>query len=1017
MAARWTQTLRDRLAGLSLRAQLLAGFAVLMVLTLAADGVSVLSHRRAQGALDAYVHTDHRIAKLTGDARAGLLRARRNEKDFLLRVREYGFEEARSRYVTLLQAELAGVRGHMAQARRLGTDAAFAAGAAAVEEAALRYERGFLHVVELYGRLGRRDAGLEGEFRSDARAIETLLQDQPPGSLHAGLLTLRRVEKDYLLRGLPADAGAFQRHADRFEAAVRHSALSPAGQREVLALTRAYRQRFAQYVAVDEAIEDARQDYLAAVHTVEPLLDRLDLRTDAARVATQATLLDIGHTAQWSITAVAAASMLLGLAAVLYIGRNIDRALRACMDFAARLAAGDLGARLPAQPRTEFGVLAGWLNRMADALQKNQSRLAEQAAELGRLNRALRVLSQCNETLVRAGDEAALVQEICRHVVEIGGYRLAWVGQAQLDAGRTLQPVAAAGPGQDYVRQLSLSWGEDAQRHGIGGAAVHEGRVVVVGRIGADPLLAHWHAAAQAHGLASCIGLPLRSRDGVLGALCIYAGEADAFDEAEIKVLTELADDLGYGIANLREAQQRRRFQRQLEHQAAFDTLTGLPNRATLEARLHQSMADARRHGRRLALLSVDLDRFKLVNDTLGHGLGDQLIHGAARRLEAAVRDGDTVARLGSDEFMVLLKDVQCAAEAGGIAAALLQALAAPLLLDGRELRPSASIGVSLFPDDAAELPALLRNADTAMGHAKQLGGGRVHFFAPEMNASVAARFAMEADLRRALERGELLLHYQPQASLSDGRVIGAEALLRWRHPEQGMVSPAQFIPLAEETGLIEPMGEWVLREVCRQQRAWLDRGLDVPQVAVNLSARQFRHPDLVGLVAQALRDHALQPHRLGLEITESAAMHDVERAIATAAGLRALGVGLSLDDFGTGYSSLSHLKRFPVHHLKIDRSFVNDIGTDPDDAAICTAVIHLAHSLELRVIAEGVETEAQLQYLRRQGCDEVQGYLFSKPLAAADFEALLAAGRRLALPPAHPAPANEAKASATRVA
>jgi EAL domain-containing protein (putative c-di-GMP-specific phosphodiesterase class I) len=267
------------------------------------------------------------------------------------------------------------------------------------------------------------------------------------------------------------------------------------------------------------------------------------------------------------------------------------------------------------------------------------------------------------------------------------------------------------------------------------------------------------------------------------------------------------------------------------------------------------------------------------------------------------------------------------------------------------------------------------------------------------MNARVAASFAMEADLRRALERDELLVHFQPQVSLHSGEVIGAEALVRWRHPQQGLVSPAQFIPLAEETGLIEPLGEWMLRAVCRQQRAWLEQGLAVPPVAVNLSARQFHHPDLVGLVAQALSANRLQPQLLGLEITESAAMTDAASAIATMSDLRALGVGLSLDDFGTGYSSLSHLKRFPIEHLKIDRSFVNDITSDPDSAAICNAVIGLAHSLALRVIAEGVETPAQMHYLRRQGCDELQGYLFSRPLPAAEYERLLAERRRLVLP------------------
>jgi diguanylate cyclase (GGDEF)-like protein len=992
------QRLRHACGGWSLRARLIGAFVVLIVLTLVADGVSLLSHHRAQQALDAFLHGDNHIAGLTADARAALLRARRNEKDFMLRVQEFGFDEARSRYVTLLQTELAGVAAAMAEVRSLTRDPAVAAEAADVDGAARQYEKSFLLMVDLYGRLGRHDAGLEGQLGSSARALEELLGERAGAPL-ATLLRLRRAEQSFLLHHTPADAEQFRQLAAQFQAELLHEALPPARRAQLLQQADVYRRQFAEYVAVDDAMDDARERYLSAAHTVEPLLDRLALRADAAENGTHAMLDRIVHTTQWLVVGTGVVAMLLGLSVVLLLGRGLDRALRACMDFAGRVAAGDLGARLLPDPRTELGTLAGSLNRMADALQKAQACQAEQALELQRLNRALRVLTQCNETLVRADDETELVQLICRHVVDVGGYRLAWVGEPRHDPGRHIEPLALAGEGKDYVDALRLSWGDEAARHGIAGRAVRDARVVVVGDITADPALAPWRQAALQRGLASCIALPLRGRTGVLGVLCIYAQEVDAFDAAEIKVLTELSDDLAYGIASLREAQERRRVQRQLEHQAAFDALTGLANRVTLQARLHQSMADARRQGRRLAVMLVDLDRFKLVNDTLGHHSGDQLLCSMALRLQKAVRECDTVARLGSDEFVVLLKDLRSAAEAAGVASALLEVAATPQVLDGCELRPSASIGVSLYPDDAQDMAVLLRNADTAMSHAKSLGGGRFHFFAPDMNVRVAARFAMEADLRRALERGELLVHYQPQVCLRGGQVVGAEALVRWRHPRQGMVSPAEFIPLAEETGQIEALGEWVLREVCRQQREWLDRGLHVPQVAVNLSARQFRHPDLVGLVAQALRDNALQPQLLGLEITESAAMHDVESAIATVKRLRALGVGLSLDDFGTGYSSLSHLKRFPLDHLKIDRSFVSDITTDPDSAAICNAVVGLAHSLGLRVIAEGVETETQMQFLRRQRCDELQGFLFSRPLPAADFEQLLASGQRLALP------------------
>lgn len=678
--------------------------------------------------------------------------------------------------------------------------------------------------------------------------------------------------------------------------------------------------------------------------------------------------------------------------------RDLQHALRACMAFAGRVAEGDLAARLALAAGTEFELLAASLNRMADALQDGQARQAAQARELQRLNRVLRVLSQANAALVRAGSENELVQAICQHVVDIGGYRLAWVGQACADAGRSLKPVARAGVDGDYVNSLDLSWGDDTGRQGIGGRAVCESRVVVVKDIAAASALAPWRNEALARGLASCIALPLPARGAVLGALCIYAAEVDAFDEQEIRVLRELADDLAFGIASLRESEERKRFERELARQAAFDQLTGLANRFTLEARLQQSVADARRYGSKLALLHVDLDRFRLINDALGQAAGDQLLCAVATALGGSVREADTVARLGADEFAVLLKDVQTATDVASIVGKLTEAVGRSQRLDGLEVRPSASIGISLFPDDSEDIEIVRRQASAAMQHAKSQGGNRYRFFAPEMNVHVAARLSMESDLRRAIDDGQLLVHYQPQVSLHTGELTGAEALLRWRHPELGMVSPARFIPLAEDTGLIEPLGEWVLREVCRQLRAWLDEGLDVPPVAVNLSVRQFRQPTLVSQVEHALQANALSPRSLGLEITESAVMHDVEAAIATVCQLKALGVGLSLDDFGTGYSSLSYLKRFPIDHLKIDRSFVNDVTVNPDDAAICKAVIGLAHSLELHVIAEGVETEAQAQYLKQQQCDELQGYLFSKPLPANDFAHMVKSSRTLPL-------------------
>lgn len=423
-----------------------------------------------------------------------------------------------------------------------------------------------------------------------------------------------------------------------------------------------------------------------------------------------------------------------------------------------------------------------------------------------------------------------------------------------------------------------------------------------------------------------------------------------------------------------------------------------MANRALLLDRLEQSLVHAGRNERQVAVVLVDLDRFKAVNETHGHACGDRLLKEIGLRLVAVLREGDTVGRMAVDEFAVLLTDLASPEDAATLTHKLLQAIALPLTLEYGEVFMTASAGISLFPKDGAAALNLLQHAMSAMHSAKSLGGNTFHFYSPEMNQHVATRLALDGALRRSLEHGELRVHYQPVVDLMSGEVVSAEALVRWPHPEMGMVSPVDFIPLAEETGLIVPLGTWVLNHTCQQMRAWLDAGLPVPPVAVNLSARQFRQDNLVQVVQAALQASALEPAMLALEITESTIMVDIDKAVATLRQLKGLGVKLSLDDFGTGYSSLSYLKRFPTDRLKIDRSFVRDITSDADDAAICKAVISLAHTLKMKVIAEGVETEGQMNYLRGHFCDEMQGYYFSRPLAAADFAQLLADGKKLNL-------------------
>jgi diguanylate cyclase (GGDEF)-like protein len=436
---------------------------------------------------------------------------------------------------------------------------------------------------------------------------------------------------------------------------------------------------------------------------------------------------------------------------------------------------------------------------------------------------------------------------------------------------------------------------------------------------------------------------------------------------------------------------ERKRAEERARSLAYHDTLTGLPNRLVFQDRLALSIAQAHRRGRGLAVLFLDLDRFKVINDSLGHSVGDLLIREVGLRLRSCLREEDTVARLGGDEFTLMLPDISEAVDAVKVASKVLEVLRAPFQIDGHELFVTSSMGISLYPGDGRDPETLVKNADAAMYRAKEQGRDHYQLYTPALNDTALDRLALESSLRKALAQDELLLHYQPIFNVATSRVYGLEALLRWQHPERGLVSPGEFIPLAEVTGLILTMGPWVLRTACAQARAWQQRQPGL-RISVNLSARQFQEPGLIRHVTEALAETGLEPQCLQLEITESSAMHNAQSAIQTLRELKALGVGLSIDDFGTGYSSLSYLKRFPIDTLKIDQSFIRDISTDPEDAAIASAIIALAHMLKLEVVAEGVETRDQLEFLSRNGCDRTQGYLLSRPLPADRCLDLLAA-------------------------
>jgi diguanylate cyclase (GGDEF)-like protein/PAS domain S-box-containing protein len=443
----------------------------------------------------------------------------------------------------------------------------------------------------------------------------------------------------------------------------------------------------------------------------------------------------------------------------------------------------------------------------------------------------------------------------------------------------------------------------------------------------------------------------------------------------------------------LRDASDRRRTEEELRALVYRDPLTGLPNRRLFEDRLAIALAQAHRYRHRLAVIFLDLDRFKQVNDTLGHGAGDALLKAVSDRLTESVREGDTVARLAGDEFTLLLPGIHYAEDLAAISRKLVETLRQPFPVDGHPVRVTASGGISLYPEDGEEAEALLKNADTAMYRAKERGRDNFQLFSPAMSEKALERRALEESLRRALDREEMTLHYQPCLELATGRVVGMEALLRWHRPELGILEPKDFIALADFTGVMLSVGAWVLETGCRQVRAWQRRGSWGLRVMINLSAHELQQPDLVVHVEKALAASGLDPDALHLEVPEGYAMRDLDRAVETLRALRSVGVHLSIDGFGAGFSSLAHLRRLPVDALKIDLSFVRGATTDPDDASIVTAVIAVAHSLGLRVVALGVETEAQVALLRSLGCDEVQGYLWSPPVPPEKCERMLVEG------------------------
>jgi diguanylate cyclase (GGDEF)-like protein/PAS domain S-box-containing protein len=600
--------------------------------------------------------------------------------------------------------------------------------------------------------------------------------------------------------------------------------------------------------------------------------------------------------------------------------------------------------------------------KLADALRDGQAKILEMVAMSAPLRDVLEHLA----LLV----ESQLTGTICSILL-------------RGDAGTRLRLGAAPSLPDSYAKAIEqMTIGPNA---GPSGAAAYRRQTITVTDITTDPLWEDHRSLAAEYDFRSVWSTPILSHQGeAVGIFATYAKRPRRPTDAETRLVNVATRIAGIAI-------ERKLAEDRIQFMANHDALTGLPNRILLNDRLSQALLYAQRYDRWVTVLFVDLDNFKLVNDSLGHNAGDELLKTVADRMVKRVRATDTVVRLGGDEFVIVLNDQPKSTDViSAEARKILTAIAEPVRLEGRDLRVTSSLGVATYPHDGIDADTLLANADAAMYRAKDAGRDNFQVYTPEMNAKVHEKLLLQEELRNAVARSEFVLHYQPQVDLRTGRVFAVEALVRWNHPRLGMVPPLKFIPKAETTGLIVPIGDWVLREACRQNKAWQDAGLPPMVVGVNVSARQFREKDLLAGVATALRESGLEARFLELEVTESLIMQDVDVAVATMKALQDLGVQLSIDDFGTGFSSLSALKTFPVSRLKLDRSFVHDLPHDESGKAVATAVIALGQTLNLRVIAEGVETDEQLEFLRENNCDEMQGYLFSKPVPPSEIADLI---------------------------
>ncbi|MEE8211349.1 MAG: EAL domain-containing protein [Acidiferrobacterales bacterium] len=670
--------------------------------------------------------------------------------------------------------------------------------------------------------------------------------------------------------------------------------------------------------------------------------------------------------AEFKIIFPAVTVMAISLVLLLSIGQ-IRRSLvplESLRDGTRKIANREFDSRVTVNSGDEFEELADSFNNMA--------------IRLGRQFNVLSTMAEIDRLILSALDTKNIVKTVLlrmRDIVLCDFVSVTLVDAERSHVAQTL--IAANADGELSSYQANITTAELETLHDNPGYL----------SIPSGAELPNYLSPLAQQGAQSFIALSIFLDNELCAIIAIgFSGEPVCSQE-DLTQARRLADRVAVALSNAS-------WEEKLYHQAHYDALTDLPNRVLLKDRLPQALVRAQRNGAQVAVLFIDLDRFKSINDSLGHAAGDLFLKEITHRLIHSMRSVDSIVRLGGDEFTIIVPDIgpdqDITANITRVADKVLAAIAQPFMLQGHEVSSTASIGIALYPRDAENYDELLKNADSAMYHAKEKGRGNYQFYSPDLNAAAVDRLDMENSLRHALESNQFELFYHPQIDLESGQIVGAEALLRWWHPDKGLILPTRFIPIAEHTGLIVPIGEWVLRTACAQNRAWRDAGYESVRVAVNLSARQFSDKRLVEKIRGILEETGLEPGGLALEVTETIVMEDIESTIKTLQELREMGLSVAIDDFGTGYSSLTYLKRFPISALKIDREFVRDITTDRHDAAIVASVIALGHSLDLEVVAEGVETEAQLEVLRSHRCDEFQGHLISVPVPAQKFEELM---------------------------